>query len=304
VKSIRRIVREQFPFLLTAPALLWQAYFLYLPAAALFFYSFWSGERGRFFPFSFDHYRQLIDPLYFQIFFNSLRLATFTSLTCLIIGYPVAHFLALRAGRFRMPLLIFLILPSWTNFVVQVYAWFFLLKKGGFVSSVLSWLVGQEIYLLNSQMATFIGMVYCYLPFMIFPLFSVLDRIDKNLLEASADLGANRFETLRRVVGPLSFPGIAAGMLLVFVPAFGEFVIPDLLGGSKHVFLGSGVVDKFLVFRDWQSGSAFVSLGVLMPIFTVIATIWISRMLRKKIMTINVGKGDKNVASWQGNEHG
>jgi len=285
IGGIKNTLQKQFPFLLAAPALLWQSYFLYAPLAAFILYGLFGyhTSTGRFF-FTFAHYRALIDPLYFSVVANSLWLALTTVCLCLLIGYPLAHFLALRAGRFRTPLLILLIVPSWTSFIVQVYAWFFLLKKEGILWNMMHFLglVETHAHLLYTQFAAGIGMVYCYLPFMILPLFTVLERIDTTLIEASADLGATRFETLKRVVFPLSLPGIAAGALLVFVPAFGEFVIPDLLGGGKRIFLGNSIVDKFLHFRDWQSGSALVSMSILLPVISILLTIRIVLWLRTR----------------------
>jgi len=157
------------------------------------------------------------------------------------------------------------VLPSWTNFIVQIYAWMFLLGKSGVISSVLYWLrlTSEPIHFLNNIGATLIGMTYCYLPFMALPLYAVLEKIDKNLFEASADLGATRFQTLKRVVIPLSFPGIAAGFMLVFVPAFGDFAIPELLGGAKQALWGSLIVSKFVTAHDMSTGSALVCVGLL-----------------------------------------
>jgi ABC-type spermidine/putrescine transport system permease subunit I len=150
----------------------------------------------------------------------------------------------------------------------------FLLQKKGFLSIVLEFIgvIGPNTHLLNNYFSILIGMIYCFLPFMILPIYAMLERMDKDLIEASADLGASQFNTFRRVILPISFPGVTAGFLLVFICAFGEFAIPDLLGGSKTMFWGSVIVDKFLYFRDWQVGSALTALGifVLVSLFAFI----------------------------------
>ncbi len=265
--KLRIFLEDHFPFIFGAPALLVQFYFLCIPLLGLFIYSLLSftptGSQ-----FTLSKYRALLDPLYLSVMGNSCVLATATAIICLLIGFPIAYFLALKAGRLKTPLLVFLILPSWTSFIVQVYAWFFILEQHGPISTIshLLGFTGLPPHLLNSPFATLIGMVYCFLPFMVLPLFAVLERLDTQLLEASADLGANRRETFWRIIVPLSKPGIAAGLLLVSIPAYGEFVIPELLGGFKRVYVGTVIVHKFLVYSDWQSGAASVFMLLLGPL--------------------------------------
>jgi spermidine/putrescine transport system permease protein len=263
---IKKIVREEFPFILAVPSLIWQFFFLYFPLLILGVYSFWNvtqnmGKYG----LTLEHYRKVIDPLYFRVILRSLGLATVTSVLCVLIAYPVAYFFSFKVKHFKTVLLFSLILPSWTSFIVQIYSWFFLLQKKGFFHVFLEYIgvLNQNTHLLNNFFSILVGMVYCFLPFMILPIYAVLERMDKDLIEASADLGANQINTFRRVILPISFPGVIAGFLLVFICAFGEFAIPDLLGGSKTMFWGSVIVDKFLYFRDWQAGSALTALGIL-----------------------------------------
>ena len=267
IKNLRDIFRREFSFFCLFPALMWQFIFLYLPLAAILLFSFSNyAQTGKIFTsWTLVHYTKVLQPIYIKVIFHSLLLALLTAICCFLISYPVAYFIALKVRRFRAALLLLLILPSWTNFIVQVYAWFFLLGRGGVFSSFL-YKIGfvQEFpQLLNTYFSALVGMVYCYLPFMIFPIFAILEKIDKRLLEASADLGAGRFETLRNVTLPLSMQGIYAGFLLVFVPAFGEFAIPLLLGGAKNVYFGSVISDMFLISRDWATGFALASVGIL-----------------------------------------
>ncbi|MCK4651171.1 ABC transporter permease [Candidatus Babeliales bacterium] len=263
---VRRIFKNELPFVFACPALIWQFLFLYLPLCLIMIYSFVDVEKGfRFLRFTFFHYKEVLNLLYLKVIINSLIIAIFTSMICFLISYPVAYYFSMKVKRFKTFLLFSLILPSWTSFIVQIYCWFFLLQKNGFISFFLYKLgiISDGTHLLNNYFAILIGMVYCYLPFMILPIYAVLERMDKDLIEASADLGANHFQTLRRVIFPISFPGVLAGFLLVFIASFGEFAVPDLLGGGKNVFWGSVIVDKFLIFRDWQSGSSLTAIGVL-----------------------------------------
>ncbi|MFC1894478.1 ABC transporter permease [Candidatus Dependentiae bacterium] len=264
--SIRKIVREELPFIFACPAILWQMFFVFLPLTVLFFYSLWLPSKvTKVLKFSFIFYYQVLNSLYFRIILNSFVLAGLTAVICLFISYPVAYFFAMKIKKMKTFFLFSLILPSWTSFIVQIYAWFFLLQKDSFICKILSKLgiISKNSHLLNNYFAVIIGMVYCFLPFMILPIYTVLEKMDKKLLEASADLGANQFQTFRRVILPISFPGIVAGFLLVFIPAFGEFAVPDLLGGGKIVLWGSMIVEKFLFTKNWQSGAALTAIGIM-----------------------------------------
>jgi spermidine/putrescine transport system permease protein len=268
-KLFKNIFLQEAYFWLTCPALLWEICFLYLPVLVLALYSILDYSSGSTaIHLTFEHYQKIFNSLYFKIILNSCVLAIVTATICLFIAYPVAYFLAFKVNkRFRIFLLFLIIIPSWTSLIVQIYAWFFLLEKNGLVSQLLSTLglFSDSHHLLNNYFSIIVGMVSCFLPFMIFPIYAILERMDKQLLEVSADLGASRYETFKRVVFPLSLPGVYAGVLLVFIPALGEFAIPTLLGGSKRVFWGSIIVDKFLRSRDWRSGAALAIIGILFP---------------------------------------
>ena len=281
---LRRVAKKEIPFIFACPALIWQFLFLYLPLFSLIAYSFTQRVSiERFFKFTLQHYFKIFNSLYFKIIFNSFLLATTTAVICLVIAYPVAYFFSMRVKRFKTLLLFSLILPSWTSFIVQVYAWFFLLQKRGIISFLLGklGLVAPGSHLLNNSFSVLVGMTYCFLPFMILPIYAVLERIDKRLLEASADLGANWFHTCKRIIFPLSFPGVAAGFMLVFIPAFGEFAVPDLLGGGKNVYWGTIIVEKFLLTRDWQAGSALTVMGIALLLIFFSLNYFIYRFLSK-----------------------
>lgn len=257
----RRLFANEFDALLAYPALIWQVYFMYAPLFVMLWFSLIDPVTKQ---WTLKHYVALANWVYLGVVWRSCMLATATSVICLLLGYPLAYFIALKAKRFRTMLLFFLILPSWTNIIVQMYAWFFLLQKQGIFYNFLLWagLATESTRLLNTTGATVFGLVYCFLPFMTLPLYAVLEKMDKKLLEASADLGATHVQTFWHVVVPISMPGIAAGTLLVFIPTFGEFAIPELLGGSKNLVWGSVIVSKFVVDRDFNGGAALAYLGV------------------------------------------
>ena len=283
---VKKILKEELPFLIACPALVWQFLFVYLPLTALLLYSFWNiSITTKLFKFSFIYYSNILNSLYFKVISNSLILAFLTATICLIIAYPVAYFFAMKIKRFKTFFLFSLILPSWTSFIVQIYAWFFLLQKNSFICSTLAKLgiISEHTHLLNNYFAVLIGMVYCFLPFMILPIYTVLEKMDKKLIEASADLGANHFQTLKKVILPLSLPGIIAGFLLVFIPSFGEFAIPDLLGGGKIVLWGSMIVEKFLITKNWQSGAALTIVGIILLLIILMIS-YLVNFLLKKIM--------------------
>ncbi|PCI74395.1 spermidine/putrescine ABC transporter permease [Candidatus Dependentiae bacterium] len=252
---------KKIDLFLAYPALVWQGYFLYIPLLVMIWFSFFELETYR---FTLKHYSEFLDFVYLEIIFRSFWYSVMTSIICLILGYPLAYFLALKTSTYRLPLLFLLVLPSWTNIIVQMYAWFFLLQKNGFLYKVLLFLniIAPDTRLLNTTAATLFGLVYCFLPFMTLPLYAVIEKLDIRLLEASADLGATKTQTFWRVVFPLSWPGIVAGTLLVFIPTFGEFAIPELLGGSKRLVWGMLIVNKFLIDRDFSGGAALTYLGL------------------------------------------
>ena len=198
------------------------------------------------------------DDLYVSAFFQSLKIAGLSTLCCLLIGYPMALAIARAPESRRGPLLMLVILPFWTSFLIRVYAWMGILKDEGLLNLALQWLgvIQQPLVILNTDLAVYIGIVYSYLPYMILPLVGVLERQDPALLEAAADLGARPFKAFLAVTLPLSLPGIVAGSLLVFIPAVGEYVIPDLLGGGDTNMLGKALWDIFALNRDWPTASA------------------------------------------------
>ena len=207
------------------------------------------------------------DSLYFHAYMGSLKMAFITTLGCLLIGYPMAYAIA-RAPKKNQGLLILLVmLPSWTSFLIRVYAWMGLLSNNGVINNFLMWLgvISEPIQMLNTNFAVYIGIIYTYLPFMILPLYATLSQLDGSLLEAASDLGSRSLNTFWKVTLPLSKGGVIAGSMLVFIPVVGEFVIPELLGGPDSLMIGKVLWQEFFNNRDWPVASALaiIMLGLL-----------------------------------------
>ncbi|MDX1780832.1 MAG: ABC transporter permease [Thalassovita sp.] len=255
--------------LLLAPAGTWFLVMLIVPLTVVLVFSF--GERGAsggYVPaFTLEQYANL--PARWAAFKNTLILAPVGTIAALLIAYPLAYFLAVRANpKWKTMLLVLVIVPFWTSILIRSYAWIFLL--GGRGIPALLELIGIEgVRLINTPFAVLVGIVYGYLPLMVFPIFVTLDRLDKRLLEASSDLGATRLRTFVQVTLPLSIPGIATGSLLVFILLMGEYLIPALLGGGKVFFVGNALVDLFLQSRNWAFGSAVAATLVIIMLVSV-----------------------------------
>jgi putrescine transport system permease protein len=221
----------------------------------------------------------LSDSLYFRAYLNAIKFAGFSTLFCLLLGYPMAYGIVRAPRAWRGFLLLMVILPFWTSFLIRVYAWIGLLKGNGLINNlVLSLgLVHEPLTLLNNAFAVYLGITYSYLPFMVLPLYAALERLDPALLEAAADLGCRPWQAFARVTLPLSLPGIAAGSLLVFIPAVGEFVIPDLLGGPDTLMIGKVLWDEFFTNRDWPVASA---VAIAMLLLLLVPMGLVRRLLR------------------------
>jgi len=206
-----------------------------------------------------ENYQRLIsDSLYWRAYLSSIFYAAGTTVLCLLLGFPMAYAIARAPKAWRVTLLMMVILPFWTSFLLRVYAWIGLLKGNGVINNALVWLglVSEPLPLLNNSFSVFVGLVYGYLPFMVLPLYAQLEKLDPALLEVAADLGARPWRAFLSVTLPLSLPGIAAGSLLVFIPAVGEFVIPELLGGPDTLMIGKVLWDEFFNNHDWPAASA------------------------------------------------
>lgn len=273
--------RRGFAALLVVPAAVWYLGFLIAPLVVLGIMSV--GERspnGGYMPaLTLEQYANLttrITPLT-----NTLGLAALNTVICLLVAFPVAYTLALKVrGSWKLVLVALVVVPFWTSFLIRTYAWMTLLGANG-VPRVLGWVGFGDIQLLNTPFAVSLGIVYNYLPLMVLPIYVNLERLDRSFLEASRDLGAGPLSTIRQIVLPLAAPGILSGIVLVFIPIMGEYLIPILLGGGKTYFLGNALADLFLQSRNWPFGSALASVFVVGMIVLVAGYLALSRRLVK-----------------------
>lgn len=260
---------------LLAPGLGWLFAFLVLPCLLVLVYSF--VERGAYggidWTFTWDNYQRAFDPLYLGILLKSAKIAALATLFAVLIGYPAAYAIA-RAPRHRQPIYLFLVmLPFWSNYLIRTYAWIVLLNREGLFNKLLTTLgySGEPISLLYTENAVVLGLVYNYIPFVILAIYSSLSRINGELWEASRDLGASGWMTFRRIILPLSVPGIAAGSVFVFVLSIGNFITADLLGGKQVQMVGNLIYAQFLTARDWPFGSAlsFILIAIMLLLLFV-----------------------------------
>ncbi|MDH4986058.1 ABC transporter permease subunit [Aminobacter anthyllidis] len=231
-----------------------------------------SGLMSQISEFSFDNYLWLTqDALYFNAYVSSVIIAGISTFLALLVGYPIAYGMARAPATIRPTLLMLVILPFWTSFLIRVYAWIGILKPEGLLNQLLlaTGVIDQPLVILNTHSAIFIGIVYSYLPFMILPLYSALEKMDYSLIEAAQDLGCPPASAFWKITFPLSLPGVIAGCLLVFIPAVGEFVIPDLLGGSQTLMIGKTLWNEFFANRDWPVSSAVAVILLLLLVVPI-----------------------------------
>ena len=232
---------------------------------------------------NYDNYLLIFtDSLYYQAYFQSLEIAAIATLLALLLGYPMAYAVANAKPQFQGILLLLILLPSWTSFLIRIYAWISILKNNGLINNFLLWLgiIDEPLAILNTSIAVYIGIVYAYLPLMILPIYANLVKMDGSLLEAAADLGCKSWQIFLRITLPLSMSGIIAGCLLVLIPAIGEFVIPELLGGSGTLMIGKLLWLEFFNNRDWPVASA---LAILMLLLLVIPILMYHRFQSKTL---------------------
>ena len=253
-------------FLMALPAYLYLTVFFAIPLAIVFVYSFATRSRTggtELSGWNLDSYGRLGEDIVTRVVLRSFGLAMTTTIICLLLAYPFAYFVATRRPAVRALLLVGVMIPFWTNFLVRNYAWRVLLSNDGPVSQFTEAIGLGETQILFTQVAVIIGLVYGFLPFMILPLYASLERIDPRLIEASRDLYASSWASFRKVVLPLSRPGAIAGSILVFVPSFGAYVTPAILGGDKKPLLGSYIVSQFLTARNWPFGAALSAVLIV-----------------------------------------
>lgn len=264
-------------FLLSLPAYVYLILFFAVPLVLVFVYSFASrSSTGQTLlqDWNLDSYKRLFSPLVLEISVRSFTLAIVTTLLCLAFSYPFAYYIATRSATVRNILLVLVMIPFWSNFLVRTYAWRFILGSEGLVSQISQALGGEPVRVLFTSTAVLIGLVYGFMPFMVLPLYAAIERLDWSLVEAARDLYADGWTAFRKVTLPLSMPGVVAGSILVFIPTLGAYVTPAILGGARTTLLGDYIVGQFLSARNWPFGSA-LSFGVMFVM--LLATIFYFR---------------------------
>ena len=262
---------------LIAPAGLWYLVLLVAPLVIVTIFSFGNRAKngGYDAAFTLDNYvRLLTQPQRMEPFFTSLWMAVAGTIGCLLVGLPLAYFIATRARRHKGLFILLLVIPFWTSFLIRTYSWLILLGKenlGGFIGGVIG---DPEFRILGTPFAVLLGLVYGYLPLMVFPLYVTLERMDRTLVEASKDLGAARWATFRQITLPIALPGLITGSILVFIPMMGEYVIPAILGYGRTFLMGNALVDAFIQTRNWPFGSAMAVLLILIMLITITVYVW------------------------------
>ena len=263
------------PRLLLAPAWGYYLAFFIVPMGFMVAYAFAINDPTQFFVvkhgFHLDQFERIWDPLFLKIYRDTFLMAAAGTIGCLLIGYPFAYWIAKQSGRTKTLLLLLVVVPFWTSLLIRTYAWVILLGEQGPISEVMQdlHLISSPLNILYTPKAVFIGIVYDYLPLMVFPLYVAIERMDRRLVEASRDLGASRWRTFRKVTLPLTMPGIMTGCLLTFIPMLGEYVVPQILGGAKSFLIGSLVANQVVTAVDWPFGAA-LSLVLVVVLLVVI----------------------------------
>ena len=271
---------------LVLPGILWLFLLFVLPLAIIFVVSL--GTKDRFGGVvldspNLDNYATALSPTFLPTVWNSLRYAGLTTILCIAIGYPIAYWISRYGGRNKTLLLVLVMLPFWTSYLIRTYAWMIILRDNGVVNGALRavGLIDDPLILLNTDLSVVLGMTYGFLPFAILPLFVSIDRLDDALIAAARDLYASGRAAFRHVTLPLTMPGIIAAAILTFIPAIGDYVTPDLLGGAQTTTIAKVIQTQFLSARDWPSGAA---LGFLLMLVTIGGTLLTLRILRREVL--------------------
>ena len=250
-----------------SPYIVWSTLFIVIPLIIIVFFSF-TQETASGYSFTLENFKRVLNSQYVSVFRRSLVLAFQSTVLCLILGYPVAYFISKMKSNRRNILIMLFIVPMWMNFLLRTYAWLPILGKNGVINNFLSAIGLNTINILYTDAAVLLGMVYNFLPFMILPIYTVLIKMDTSLIDAAADLGANKRQIFTRVIFPLSMPGVITGITMVFMPAVSTFVISRLLGGGQYMLLGNLIETQFTTMGDWNFGSA---LAIFMMIIILIS---------------------------------
>lgn len=282
-----KIMRNRFQKTIITLIVGWLVLFVFLPNLMIIATSFLTRDDANFvrMALTVDNYTRLLDPLYATVLLHSLNMALIATLCCLLLGYPFAWCLTKLPARVRPVMLFLLIVPFWTNSLIRIYGLKIFLSTRGWLNEFLLWLglIDKPFRIMYTSEAVVLGLVYILLPFMVMPLYSSLEKLDKPCLEAARDLGACKLQTFWRIILPLTMPGIVAGCLLVLLPAMGLFFVADLMGGAKNLLIGNVIKSQFLNIRDWPFGAA-TSIVLTLVMGLMLLFYWrAARMLNKKV---------------------
>ncbi len=276
---------------LTRPYLVWMSLFIVVPMLLILLYAVTEGGNSVMtVQFTLNNFIRFFDPVFIKVLFKSLQIAFITTVISIIIGYPIAYVIANMGERYQNLFILLITLPMWINMLVRTYAWISILSDNGLINSLLSYFGLPTMSLMYTDFAVILGMVYNFLPFMILQIYTVLAKLDKALIQASYDLGANRFQTFRRVVFPLSIPGVISGITLVFLPAVSTFVIPKFLGGGQYMLIGNLIENQFITVGEWNFGSA-ISLIMAM---IIMGSMVLTRKMDKDASDVLVSDGGRS----------
>lgn len=282
-----KLMRNRLQKVIVALIVSWLTLFVLLPNLMIFATSFLTRDDAHFvsMAFTLNNYTRLLDPLYADVLLHSLNMALIATLCCLLLGYPFAWCLTKLPARLRPLMLFLLIVPFWTNSLIRIYGLKIFLSTRGWLNEFLLWLgvIDKPFRIMYTSEAVILGLIYILLPFMVLPLYSSLEKLDKSCLEAARDLGASKVKTFLRIILPLTMPGIVAGCLLVFIPAMGLFFVADLLGGAKNLLIGNVIKSQFLNIRDWPFGAATSIVMTLLMGLMLLAYWRAARMLNSKV---------------------
>ena len=252
---------------ISSPYIIWSGLFIVIPLFLIIFFAFTRSDNGTY-TFTLNNFEELMQPMYFRIFYRSIKLALISTILCLLIGYPAAYIIAKSKASRQSVLLMLVIIPMWMNFLLRTYAWSAILGRNGVLNTILTSIGLPAMNILYTDTAVMLGMVYNFLPFMIIPIYTILTKMDQDLINAAKDLGANSAQVFTKVIFPLSMPGVVSGITMVFMPAVSTFVISKLLGGGQFMLIGNLIEQQFMSVGDWHFGSA---ISIFMMIVILIS---------------------------------
>lgn len=271
MKSFSKLIR---------PYVIFMSIFMVLPMLMIVFYAFTKSTNiVTTFSFTIENFLKFFDPVFIKVLIKSLQIAVITTVICVIIGYPVAFVIANLSIKYGTLLILLITFPMWINMLVRTYAWIGILSDAGVINNILGYFGIQPIHMLYTDFAVILGMVYNSLPFMILQIYNSLNRMDKAVINASYDLGANRRQTFLKIILPLSLPGVIAGITLVFLPSVSTFIIPKLLGGGQYMLIGNLIENQFITVGEWNFGSAVSMIMALV----IMASMYLTKKVDKNI---------------------